>query len=86
MILEKDSKFVKSKYYMMMPKNHQLATQSLHARNNTFITKRKNLTKNTSVVPAKYSSKVKLEYFRNSKVLDLESIMRTCFLRIFGFL
>ena len=54
MILEKDSKFVKSKYYMMMPKNHQLATQSLHARNNTCITKKKDLTENTGVVPAKY--------------------------------
>ena len=54
MILEKDSKFVKSKYYMMMPKNHQLATQSLHARNNTCITKKKDLTENTGVVLAKY--------------------------------
>ena len=66
--------------------NHQWATQSLHACNNTCTTKRENLIENIGVVPAKYPSKAKLESFRNSKVPELESIMRTCFLKVFGFL
>ena len=61
----------------MMSKNHQWATQSLHARNNTSKTKRKDLTEDIGVVLAKYPPKVKLEYFRNSRVPELGSIMRT---------
>ena len=70
----------------MMLKNHQWATQFLYARNNTRTTKKEDLIENTGVVPAKYPPKVKLEFFRNSKVPELGSIMRTCFLRVFGFL
>ena len=48
---------------MMMLKNHQWATQSLRAHNNTCTTKREDLTESTGVVPAKYPLKVKLELF-----------------------
>ena len=41
-------------------KNHQWATQSLHACNYTCTTKREDLTKSTGVVLAKYPPKVKL--------------------------
>ena len=58
----------------------------LYAHNNTCTTKRKDLIENTNVVLAKYPVKVKLEYFHNSKVPELGSIMRTCSLRVFGFL
>jgi len=40
--------------YMMMPKNHQWATQSSHAWNNTCTIIREDLTKSTTVVSAKY--------------------------------
>ena len=42
-------------------KNHQWATQSLHARNNTCIIKREDLIESTGMVSAKYPPKVKLE-------------------------
>ena len=38
------------------------------------------------VVLAKYPPKVKLESFHNSRVPELGLIMRTYFLRVFGFL
>ena len=71
---------------LMMPKNHQWATQSLHACNNTCTIKKKDLTESTGVVLAKYPLKVKLESFRHSRVSELGSIMRTFFLRVFVFL
>ena len=48
---------------MMIEKNHQYATQSLHTCNGTCTTKRKDLTENTGVVPARYPLKVKLDLF-----------------------
>ena len=39
--------------------------------------KKKNLTESTSVVQAKDPSKVKLENFHNSRVLEMGWIMRT---------
>ena len=42
-------------------KSHQWAIQHLHTRNSTCTIKREDLTENTSVVPAKYPLKVKLE-------------------------
>ena len=43
-------------------KNHQWATQSSHARNNTCTIKREDLAKSTDVMLAKYPPKVKLEF------------------------
>ena len=42
-------------------KSHQWATRFLHTQNSTYTIKREDLTKSTSVVPAKYPPKVKLE-------------------------
>ena len=39
--------------------------------------KKKNVVKSTDVVPAKYTPKVKLENFHNSRVSELGKIMRT---------
>ena len=47
---------------------------------------KKRLTESTGVVPVKYLPKVKLESFRNFRLLTLRSIMRTYFLKVFGFL
>ena len=44
-------------------KYHQWATRSSHARNDTYTTKREDLTESTGVVPVEYSSKVMLELF-----------------------
>ena len=44
-------------------KNHQWATQSSYARNNTCTIKREDLTESADVVSAKYPPKVKLELF-----------------------
>ena len=45
----------------MKSKNHQWATQPLHAQNNICATKKEDLIESTSMVSARYSSKVKLE-------------------------
>jgi len=50
-------------HQLMMPKNHQWATQPLCAHDSTCTTKREDLTESTDVVPAKDSLKVKLENF-----------------------
>ena len=63
------------------PMSHTVRSQQ-HLHNK----KKKDLTENTDVVLAKYLSKVKLESFHNSRVPELGSIMRTCSLRVFGFL
>ena len=70
----------------MMWKNYQWVAQSSHARNNTCITKREDLTESIGVVSAKCLSKVKLDLLRNSRMLEFRWIMRTYFLRVFGFL
>ena len=61
--------------YLMMPKNHQWATQSLHAWNDTCIIKRQDLIESTGVVLAKYLPKVKLESFTT---LECQSWVELC--------
>ena len=64
-------------------KNHQWATQSLHACNYTCTTKREGLTKSTGVVLAKYHPKVKLELFTTLKCQRWGKLGVPWFVRVF---
>ena len=64
-------------------KNHQWATQSLHACNYTCTTKREGLTKSTGVVLAKYHPKVKLELFTTLKCQRWGKLCVPWFVRVF---
>ena len=66
---------------VMMPKNHQWATQSLHVQNNTCTTKRDDLTESIGVMSAKYPSKVKLELLTT---LECQSWSELCILVFWG--
>ena len=73
--------------YMMMPKkspmSHTIPTRSIPNLPNI----KKDLTESTGVVPAKDPSKVKLEESSNNvRDMSFREIVRTFFLRVFGFL
>ena len=57
-----------------------------HSRQDLHNKEGEDLTESTSVLPAKYPLKVKLEIFHNFRVLELESIIRTLISESFGFL
>ena len=55
----------------MLPKSSVSHTILMCSRKNLGNKKEEDLTESTSVVPTKYLSKVKLENFHNSRVLEL---------------
>ena len=71
--------------YWWCRKNHQWATKSSHARNNTCIIKREDLTESTGVVSAKYPPKIKLELFTTLECQSWDELCIPVFWGSLGF-
>ena len=77
--------FSYSRHQLMMPKNHQWATQSLYTRNNTYMTKRRPNRKHRCGA-GQIPSEGQVRTLHNSRVSKLREIMHSFFQRVFGFL